>query len=543
MAHTNDASGLMNNHLRTITMICDIFQEEYRDGSTDLGQILRDVVDLYEGRWPAYEACQVTYHTIHHCTDVALLTARIMVGWNRSEPDTFSLEHFKMAICAALFHDSGYLKDRGDQVGHGGKYTFTHVERSKRMLADYLTARHWPEPSIAQTVGLVDATEFSHTPEVAALYPDTVTRNLACILGTADLIGQMSDINYMANINNLFLEFEEAYTLVGREELQRQGHRIYGSAAEILDETVAFYEHIVLPRLRHFGRMDRYLIAFFADGRNPYLENITANLAGQILNKEAQWQRIGSILTAIGTINQEQLREALRRQCKAGSLHEPLPMASFQKRFLSWTNVNRNHKTLGDILIDMEAVEPKVLCQGLLTQILPRAGFADLSRERVELLLKIAIILHSSCNDPWIFQQVLAMVAEQLDCAGGSILLAVPDRQEMIVAVSTLLAQEHFTGKTIPADKGLAGWVFLHGQPAIVNAIDQDSRFDNSCDRRSPSRPESLLAVPMYYNGTRFGVVEMFNTRGAGFTESDAALMVMVANIVAVSLGRILAQP
>ncbi len=541
MAHISDTPGQVDVHLHTINMICDIFQEEYRDGSTELGQILHDVVDLYAGRWPDYEACQVGYHTIQHCTDVALLTARLMVGWNRTEAGLFSQQHFMMVMAASLFHDSGYIKDRGDHEGHGGKYTFSHVQGSKRILTAYLVGKNWPAPMVTDTVSLLDATEFSQTPDLDRLYPEAMSRRLACILGTADLVAQMSDINYMASLNALFKEVEEAYTFLGRDELQRQGHRVYDSATEMLNETVGFYENTILPRLRHFGRVDRHLVAFFGDGRNPYLENITANLAGQILNNDVKWQRIGAVLSALGTISQEQLNEALRRQNKAAKPVESPAAGSFQKRFLNWVNLQKKQGTLGDILIGMEAVEPKVLCQGLLAQILPSAGLADLGREQLELLLKISIILHSSSSDPWMFQQVLTLVAEQLDCVGGSILLAVPDRQEMIVAVSTLLAKEHFEGKVIPADKGLAGWVCRRGQPAIVNTIDQDCRFDNSCDRRSPVLPETLLAVPMYYNGARFGVVEMFNKRGAGFSEADAALMVMAANIISVALGAILA--
>lgn len=535
-----DSNGQTDDYLRTIPMICDIFQDEYQDGSIDLGQIIHDVVDLYAGRWPAFDACQVGYHTIGHCTDVALLTARAMVGWNRTEPQPFSPEHFQMAVAAALFHDSGYIKDHGDSQGQGGKYTFSHVERSKRIMADYLTDKNWAPGTVAQAVSLLEVTEFHQIPELETYYPEVVTRRLACILGTADLLAQMSDVNYIANLNNLFAEFLEAYEFCGREELQRQGHRIYASATEMLNETMSFYEDLVLPRLRSFGRMDRYLVAFFGDGRNPYLENITANLAGHILSREAQWQRIGSVLTDLGAISQEQLAEALRWQKKAKKLEATPPFASFKKRFLDWANTQRKQETLGDILIGMQAVPPNLLCQGLLGQILPPAGLAELTRDRLELLLKISVMLHTSYNDPWMFQQVLALVAEQLACQGGSILLAVPDRQEMIVAVSTLLAKEHFEGKTIPADKGLAGWVYRHGQAAVVNQLDQDTRFDNNIDRRSQT-PESLLAVPMYLNGSRFGVLEMFNKPGPGFTEPDAALMVMVANIISVALGAILA--
>ncbi|MDD5759360.1 MAG: GAF domain-containing protein [Desulfobulbaceae bacterium] len=541
MSSTTDTPHQGADHQRTISLILSVAQEAYADGCAALKEITRDVVALYNGEWSAYEACQVGYHTIGHCTDVALLVSRAMVGWNRVEPVPFDQEQFLMGVTAALFHDSGYIKDRGDDKGCGGKFTFTHVERSKRILTDYLRSKKWTEGAVTDTVSLLDVTEFFQPSDLETLYPAPESRRLASILGMADLIAQMSDVNYMANIKELFREFEEAYDFLGRQELLAQGHKVFGSSSEMLNETVSFYERTVLPRLQALGRVDRYLIAFFGDGRNPYLENITANLAGQLLSVEAQWQRIGSVLTALGTISQEQLVEALRRQ-KNSELHGEAPTVnSFKKRFLTWANLQRKQETLGDILIDMGAIKPKVLCHGLLAQVLPPVAFADLSRVQLELLLKISVMLHSSFNDPWMFEQVVDLVAEQLGCVGGSILLEVPERQEMIVAVSTLLAKEHFEGKAIPADKGLAGWVCSHGQTAIVNSIDQDNRFDKTCDRRSPCAPESLLAVPMYFNGTRFGVVEMFNKNGAGFTESDAALMVMVANIISVALGAILA--
>lgn len=542
MAQSNDTTSHDGKHLHAISLISTIFQDEYRNGSSRLGEILHDVIELYQGRWPAYEACQVGYHTLQHSTDVALLTARIIAGWNRVEPEHFSHNHFVTAITAALFHDSGYIKDRGDTVGYGGKFTFSHVERSKRIMTDYLTDKDWSESRIIQALALLDATEFQLTIDMERSYPDPVNRQLASILGTADLIAQMSDIDYITNIQALFEELEEAYTLIGQDELQRQGHRIFESAASMLSETVNFYEHLVMPRLQNFGRVDRYLINFFDNGRNPYLENIIANLTGQLLDKDSQWQRIGSILTSLGAISQEQLANALRRQQKMGFHLQPPPVISFQKRFLNWSNGHKEQKSLGDILLNMGAISPEGLCQGLIAQILPPNGVSYLNRERLELLLKIAIILHGACHDPWIFQQILSLVAKELSCAGGSILLAVPDRQEMIVAVSTLLARENFEGKTIPADKGLAGWVFSHGQPAIVNAVDKDARVEKSLDRRTQGPPESILAVPMCYNGNRFGVLEMFN-KANGFTETDAALLVMVANVVAVALGSILTSP
>lgn len=543
MAHSSDThSPEDGTHLHTISLISSLFQEEFRNGSTSLGEILHDVIALYQGSWPDYEACAVGYHTLQHSTDVALLAARIIVGWNRAEPSTFSQDHFLVAITAALFHDSGYIKDRGDTVGLGGKYTFCHIPRSKHIMASYLADRAWAAHDVEQATALLDVTDLYHTLDLDEAYPEPTTRRLAAILGTADLIAQMANINYMANIRLLFQEIEEAYAMVGREQLERQGHRLFESVEAMQSEAMPFYEHLVLPRLRHLGSVYHYLGNVFDDGRNPYLENILANLSHQLLGNDSQWQQIGSILTSLGAISQEQLSDALRRQQAAGHQQRKPQFASFQRRFLQWSNGQTTQQTLGDILIDMKAISPATLCQGLIAQILPPTHLASLKHDHLTLLLTVSVMLHGACRDPWVFQQILSLTAKQLGCAGGSILLAVPERQEMIVAVSTLLAREHFEGKTIPADKGLAGWVYSHGQPTIVNAIDQDARVEKSLDRRTPCPPESILAAPMCNNSGRFGVLEMFNKQG-GFTESDSALLVMVANIIAVALGAILVSP
>lgn len=543
MAQCNDTPSLDGKPIHSISLILAIFREEYPVATTSLEEILHDVVDLYEGRWPGFEACQVGYHTLQHSTDVALLVARIVAGWNRTEIGTFSQDHFVTVVTAALFHDCGYIKDRGDQVGFGGKFTFSHVERSKKISADYLKTRDWPLSRIAQVEDLIDATDFHQTVDLEKSYPDSVMSQLASILGTADLIAQMSDVNYIANIHALFQEMEEAYSVVGRDQLEGQGHRIFDSADAILNETVDFYENNVLPRLRNFGNVYQYLGNFFGDGRNFYLESIIANLSGKLLDSDSQWQRIGSILTSLGAITQDQLTEALRRQ---QSLEQPRPQPpplSFQRRFLNWSNGNTEKKTLGDILIVMGAISPTTLSQGLVSQVLPPKDFAQLNHDQLELLLRTSVMLHGACHDPWIFQQIISLGAKQLGCAGGSILLAVPDRQEMVVAVSTLLTREHFEGKIIPADKGLAGWVFTHGQPAIVNSIDTDTRIEKSLDRRTPSPPpKSILAVPMCHNHGSFGVFEMYS-KPNGFTERDASLLLMVANIIAVALDTILVMP
>jgi len=71
---------------------------------------------------------------------VTLLTAQITAGWNIYKGHTpLPREIFICGLIAALFHDSGYIKERGDISGRGGKYTFRHEERSINNARVYLS--------------------------------------------------------------------------------------------------------------------------------------------------------------------------------------------------------------------------------------------------------------------------------------------------------------------------------------------------------------------------------------------------------------------
>ncbi len=118
---------------------------------------------------------------------------------------------------------------------------------------------------------------------------------MARIVATADLIAQMSDVYYMEHIEDLFQEFTEAYEAEGKEELRRRGVHVFASAAEIVEATESFYRNFVLPRLSQLGGMSRYLIAYYGEDRNPYLESIAANLAGEAAGYRVRWRRLGKI--------------------------------------------------------------------------------------------------------------------------------------------------------------------------------------------------------------------------------------------------------
>ncbi|HSR36779.1 MAG TPA: hypothetical protein VLL73_06315, partial [Desulfurivibrionaceae bacterium] len=298
-----------------VDILLTVVREEYGRVPARLDRLLKDVADLYEGRWPTHEACEVPYHNFGHALDAAITVTRMAAGWNRSgSQPKFPEDLFLCGIAAGLFHDSGYIKDKGDREGRGGKYTFTHVQRGMEMARQYLTDTQWPANSRALVPAMISLTDYRQEPDAATLFPDPLELAIARMIPTADLVAQMADNKYLPRLKDLFVEFKEVYEHEGTEELKQRGTPVYKSAKELKEGVLHFYEEFVAPRLERHGRMDRYLTVFFGDGSNPYHENIAANLSSHLLDLRGQWRRLGDVLRELGLATNEQINAALTAQ-------------------------------------------------------------------------------------------------------------------------------------------------------------------------------------------------------------------------------------
>ncbi|MBI5557011.1 MAG: GAF domain-containing protein [Deltaproteobacteria bacterium] len=531
-----------------IRQIRVIYHDEYGVAEAKLDRLFSDIKALYAGKWPEYEACQVGYHNIKHCLAVALATARMTCGWNRTKDGRRALSRsaFLAGLAASLLHDSGYLKEKNDCQGRGGKYTFSHVGRSKKIARDYLTKTGWSKPRITLVCRIIATTEFGAKPDLA-IFKNDEHRVMAQMVASADLIAQMADINYIRRLHDLHDEFLEAYDSEGRDKLRQRDVHVYESFREMLDATPEFYENFVLPRLKLFGRMDNYLVAFFAGGRNPYLESITANISGQLLSNRVPWQRLGDILQEQDLVDQETISEALSRQQQAETKtlkQKKRPdLHNIGQQMLDWLRRDSSEKTrLGDILMEMQAVDAKALRSGLLSQLLPEKLTSRLSRAELLNLLRLSLLGQNLRDSPVFFAQLLDMTATMLHSQSGSLLLVNRKKNELRIAIHRGPRKEQLEGLTIPIDKGLAGWVFRHAKPAFVS---KSAMADLAWENSYPDGEEidSILAVPLHINGDIIGAVEVINKDNSDFNDHDADLLTLAANVIACCLADVVRGP
>ena len=235
---------------------------------------------LFEGRYAGYLACDTLYHDMRHTLDMSLAAARMIEGHDRSHAgaDRLGPERALLGVIVALFHDSGYIKRASEaEVENGAIFTKIHVSRSADFLSRYLPAAGLAE-RVNTAAKIVHFTGYELS--IGDIHFDNAAdRTLGGIVGTADLIAQMSDRLYLEKCHR-FLYEEFVFGSVARETTL-EGKEIvrYQSADDLIIKTPGFYEYVARKRIeKELGQADRYAEAHF-DGLNPYQSEIDRNIA------------------------------------------------------------------------------------------------------------------------------------------------------------------------------------------------------------------------------------------------------------------------
>jgi hypothetical protein len=224
---------------------------------------------LYDGRFPRYLACAVDYHNYTHSVAVfeavsSLLDGCLLSGLELG-PET-ALE----TLVAALLHDTGYIREEGDETGTGAQYTQVHVDRSAEFTRREAAALGLGDASAGRIARMIFGTDLAR-PWKDLRFESEGERLGAEILAAADLLGQMSDRAYLEKLLFLYFEFREA------------GIGGYDTAFDILKKTASFYE-ITKSRLdgplgRVSGKAREHFRERFGADRDLYRDAIERQMA------------------------------------------------------------------------------------------------------------------------------------------------------------------------------------------------------------------------------------------------------------------------
>jgi hypothetical protein len=234
--------------------------------------------DCFTGNYRDYQPVDARYHDLEHTLQVTLCMARLMRGWAVAKAFPILTQRmFELGILAILFHDTGYLKKRGDNDGTGAKYTLIHVDRSIEFAAKLLRERNFPANEIQSVQNMICCTGVN-VDLATTKFQNDLERNVGFALGTADFLGQMAARDYIEKLPVLYSEFAEAAEYnSGKAGTSRT---MFTSAADLIQKTPSFWEKFVRPKIeKDFNGVYRFLNDPYPDGLNDYIDRIEQNIS------------------------------------------------------------------------------------------------------------------------------------------------------------------------------------------------------------------------------------------------------------------------
>jgi len=259
----NSKSGTYTEILKTLSLVVPDFDTSY------LKNVYSDIICLFNGDYPGYRASNTKYHNLEHTCSVTLATARLIHGLH-VQGKRFSSPVILLGLVGALFHDTGLIQREEERGGTGAQYTIGHEERSVELMGKYLTSGGFSAEDINDCGNIILSTNLNLTLGEISFRSDE-TRSMGRVVGSADLIAQMADRNYLEKLPLLFLEFKEA--------------RMSGfvTPLELFKNTGEFYHSVVRTRLtKEMGNVSSAALFHFKErwgiDRDLYAEAITNNI-------------------------------------------------------------------------------------------------------------------------------------------------------------------------------------------------------------------------------------------------------------------------
>ena len=112
-------------------------------------------------------------------------------------------------------------------------------------------------------------------------------------------------------------------------------------------------------------------------------------------------------------------------------------------------------------------------------------------------------------------ERLLQISAAEIDSEEASVLIRDGDAGDLRFLVAIGKVAEQLVNMSVPAGKGIAGFVMSSGQPMAVADVGEEQTFYAEVDKSTGYSTQTILATPLRYKDEIIGVLEYINRRGA----------------------------
>jgi putative methionine-R-sulfoxide reductase with GAF domain len=157
-------------------------------------------------------------------------------------------------------------------------------------------------------------------------------------------------------------------------------------------------------------------------------------------------------------------------------------------------------------------------------------------RDRLDNVLSITKDLREEVYGDVILDKIMDYSLAMTRSDAGSILLIEDNNLAFKVAKGQMASD--IIGKTVPKNKGIAGWIVENGQPVRIADVKKDERFNSDIDALTGYKTKSVLCVPLMMRTGVIGVLELLNKKDGFYTDRDEEVIKYLADQAAISLAR-----
>ncbi len=153
-----------------------------------------------------------------------------------------------------------------------------------------------------------------------------------------------------------------------------------------------------------------------------------------------------------------------------------------------------------------------------------------------QLYASIGKLITSSLKIEEILGGIMEEVRRFFDAENWSLMRLDPNTRELFFVIIKGIDTKAVENIRLGLGEGIAGYVAKTGESVFVPDAKTDARFTDKVDRITGFDTRSVMAVPVIFKGTIYGVIELLNrTTGARYTDDEMLILQTIADFSAIA--------
>ncbi|MBT3315844.1 MAG: GAF domain-containing protein [Anaerolineae bacterium] len=154
-----------------------------------------------------------------------------------------------------------------------------------------------------------------------------------------------------------------------------------------------------------------------------------------------------------------------------------------------------------------------------------------------EHLLESMRTLSAELDYQTVLQSVISVASKLTNSEVASILKYEEADGHLHFLAAPWFQKDSMQSLRVPVDESIAGWVYQHAEPLVIQDVKEDKRFYSEVDQAVKFQTNSILAIPLLVQGRCVGVLEAINkVNRAHYNGEDVIILETLASQAALIL-------